>query len=225
MIDARAIAIVAKYPQEGQVKTRLSAYLDNKKTKDLYEAMLLDTLELVKDCKSFEGKYVFYRPHDRKDYFDKFSKEGFKISLQKGKDLGRVFTDIFIRLSDEYKKVIIIGSDSPTLPERYLVFSVNILDSYESVLGPAVDGGFYLIGFNRSSFKNVSVLKSVFKDINWSTDKTLSGLTHNLEAQDISYGFIPEWYDVDEPADLELLRHSIKNSREGLYRNLKRLRY
>jgi rSAM/selenodomain-associated transferase 1 len=222
--DKNSLAIVAKYPEERKVKTRLIPYLGPKKSKDLYEAMLLDTLSLAGGCGFFDETNLFYRAANSNIYFDKFKNKGIKIHRQKGHDLGEVFLDIFKRLSGSSGKIVIIGSDSPTLPVEYLRISIKILLSYSVVLGPALDGGFYLIGVNTKDFlEKEPDYSRIFEDVNWSTEKTLRDLINNLEKRKLSFGLVPEWYDIDSPSDLELLRESLSKSSDDEYIALKNL--
>lgn len=221
-----AIVLVAKYPEKGKVKTRLISHLGYSKSRDLYAAMFIDTVERIKDLGVFDGRFIFYRPSSSRDYFLSFKEKGFGLFAQDGKDLGEVFCHIFKKLSESFARILIIGSDSPTLPIMYFDMCLKILDAYDIVLGPALDGGFYLIGIDTGDLDKKDIeYKKMFRGIRWSTEKTFTDLLRNLEKNDISYGLIPEWYDVDEPKYLELLRESLKKSRNTEYINLKRMKF
>ena len=223
-MDNDSLVIVAKDPEKGKVKTRLIPYMGQKKSRDFYEAMLLETISLANRCDFFDEIGLFYRSAKSNNYFRKFKNKGIKVLKQRGIDLGEVFLDIFERLSSSSRRVIIIGSDSPTLPLDYLKISLRILLSYSIVLGPALDGGFYLIGVDMKKFKQKKPdYLNIFDDVNWSTKKTLTDVINNLKKRELSYGLIPEWYDIDGPDDLELLRESFIKSRDDEYTRLKKL--
>lgn len=226
MKEKCAIAVVAKYPEEGKVKTRLISHLGYIKSRDLYAAMFLDTIDRIKDLDLFDGSSIFYRPLSNKEYFLGFKEKGFSLFVQDGKDLGEVFTDIFKKLSKSFDKILIIGSDSPTMPAMYFNMTLKILEIYDIVLGPALDGGFYLIGLDARDLEKKDIeYKRMFKNIRWSTEKTFTDLLRNLEKNNMSFGLIPEWYDIDTPKDLELLRESLKKSGKKEYMNLKKIEF
>jgi hypothetical protein len=96
--------------------------------------------------------------------------------------------------------VVIIGSDSPTLPRQFLVDAFARLRTCDVVLGPSVDGGYCLIGARVA-------VPELFTGIAWSTPEVLPETLRRLAGY--SHWLLPTWYDVDDAADLEHLREQL----------------
>jgi len=128
-----------------------------------------------------------------------------KIPLisQKGSDLGeKMYNAIKWLFSKGYKKISLIGSDSPDLPLTFIIDAFDKLDSYKLIIGPSEDGGYYLIGMNK-------LYDSIFKDIKWGHDSVLKDTISNANAAGISYFLLPEWYDIDDLNSLDRWRSKI----------------
>jgi rSAM/selenodomain-associated transferase 1 len=130
------------------------------------------------------------------------------VIAQRGDDLGqrmaRVFEDSF-RLGME--SVVVVGSDLPDLPSRLLQEALDALDGPEDrlVLGPAADGGYYLIGLNRPQ-------PALFERIEWSTDRVLAQTREAAKALGLEVLFLDEWTDVDDASDLNRLMRAAPES-------------
>ena len=117
----------------------------------------------------------------------------------------RAFIDRFMQ---GYNKVVIIGSDSPSLPVSYID---KALDSERDlVLGPSIDGGYYLIAMRGKVFE-------VFSGVDWGTDKVLYETLQRVKEGSFSFDLLPVWYDVDLPEDLRFLKtHLLLITQAGL---------
>ncbi len=123
-----------------------------------------------------------------------------RMRLQRGADLGeklRLCLDEL--LAQGYRKALIVGSDSPTVPAANIEAAVEELDRCDVVLGPCADGGFYLIGARRTDAR-------MFDGVAWSDGETRAQTVRALHDAALSVAQAGEWYDVDEPADLDRLR-------------------
>ena len=121
-----------------------------------------------------------------------------KIFQQQGSDLGEKMRSAFAdRFKEGYDKVVIIGSDSPSLPGCYI--DKAFATSKDLVLGPSADGGYYLIAMSRKVFE-------VFGGVAWGTEKVLEETLKKVEDANISLELLPVWYDVDLPEDLKFLK-------------------
>jgi glycosyltransferase A (GT-A) superfamily protein (DUF2064 family) len=149
---------------------------------------------------------------------------------QSAGDLG-VRMDRFFRDSLELgaERVVLIGSDSPTLPVEFVHQAFDELRDREVVLGPSDDGGYYLIGLARAVGSAVRTdvpgqdelaalgpqsgpypFAALFDGIPWSTPQVWPRTITRLDRQGYSYAVLPTWYDVDEPADLDRLREELR---------------
>jgi rSAM/selenodomain-associated transferase 1 len=194
------IGIMAKYPEEGMVKTRLVPPLTYGQAASLYEAILLDTIETVNKLDPYFKKVIFYYPENKRTYFNNIISSDWLSVAQSGKDLGQRLENAFLGFKDHISPVIIIGSDSPAIPGQYLTDSIALLQDNNIVLGPTEDGGFYLIAIKDISR---SFIEDLFKNIRWSTSNTLSDIIRNLNMIKKRFALTGKWYDIDTAQDIE----------------------
>ncbi len=118
--------------------------------------------------------------------------------LQHGRDLGarmhHAFVDVFAR---GFGRVALIGSDSPGLPSEYIRRAFHELRTHDIVLGPAKDGGYYLIAFNRES-----LMQEVFRDVPWGTNRVFTATMGKIDDSILRAFVLPQWEDIDEIDDL-----------------------
>ena len=163
---ACAIAVMAKWPEPGNVKTRLCPPLTPEQAADLYEAFFLDTVSLVSGIEHTDV-FVAYDPGTAGDFFSRILSPAVKCIPQGEGDLGnRLLRTSSIVFSHGYRKVIMLASDTPHLPRDYIRRAFTRLDDTDVILGPCDDGGYYLIGLRFPA-------PEVFAGIPWSTSQVL----------------------------------------------------
>src|SRR5947207_4892069 len=146
--DERALLVIAKRPLPGQTKTRRSPPLSPDQAARLYEGFLRDTLDLVRAVPDVT-RGVLYLPAEAAGYFRALAPE-FALLLQEGTSLGERLDNALTRyLGSGFRQVVVMDSDSPTLPLAYLAAAFELLDRHEAVFGPTDDGGYYLVGLTR----------------------------------------------------------------------------
>ncbi len=195
----KALIAFARDPIEGQVKTRLNPFLDPKTTCDLYTCFLTDTLDKICEVESAD-RFVGIYPSNLSGYFEQLDPSlSITVFMQEGKDLGERMENVNTARSQEiYKRVVIIGSDSPSLPVAYIKRAFN--SEQDVVLGPSADGGYFLIGMKGQ-------LTNLFDGIAWGGETVLEETRSQLAAIDgASLELLPVWYDVDRPEDLKFLK-------------------
>jgi len=199
-----ALVIFAKAPIPGQVKTRLCPPLTPDEAATMHGSFVLDTLERTKAAVSkFRlpiDRYLACAPSSALAFF-KIMEERQAVRLldQEGDDLGARMDGVFHTLfSRGYGRVVIAGTDVPSLPLETYHQAVQLLDRYDVVVGPALDGGYYLIGLKK-------VAPPLFRDIPWSTDRVLALTNEKAAMLGLSVGVLPEWRDVDTIDDLNIL--------------------
>ena len=199
-----AIAIMAKAPLPGEVKTRLCPPLSYEEAAQLYRCFLLDKIKQLNSLKA-TAPAVAYTPHDTEPLFEAMVPSSFTLIPQKGPDLGARLSNTLNQLLESgYRRVMAIDSDTPTLPSAYLEKAVSLLSEPEIdvVLGPSEDGGYYLIGLRR-------LQPELFEKMHWSTAQVLSETIRRAQAKGLKVVCLPTWYDVDTPEDLKRLRESL----------------
>lgn len=190
------LMIFAKNPELGKVKTRLAKTIGAEKALTIY-VKLLEHTHAVAD-KVFADKAIFYA--SKVQEFDILDYYKFPKFLQKGKDLGermdRAFGQAF---AQNYEKVIIIGSDCIEITSDIIEDAFKALDNHNVVVGPAHDGGYYLLGMDRH-------YSHLFKDKAWSTPDVFLDTLLEIQKLKLSYSLLPTLTDVDEEKDLGALR-------------------
>jgi rSAM/selenodomain-associated transferase 1 len=129
-----------------------------------------------------------------------------RVELQEGADLGERMWKAYTEVSRSSSKVLIVGSDSPSVPLGFIRSAFDLLESHPVVLGPVSDGGYYLIGLSGPR-------KEAFQGIQWGTSSVLSQTMLKLAPSD--YQLLPEWYDVDNSEDLGRLIGDLAHTFEG----------
>jgi len=196
--NKNALVVFARDPVVGQVKTRLNPFLDLQTTCDLYTCFLSDSLDKVCAVKSADC-FVGIYPSSISGYFERLDPSlSINIFVQEGKDLGDRMKNAFsARFADGYEDVVIIGADSPSLPLAYI--EQAFASKKDVVLGPSMDGGYYLIGMRKK-------ITNLFDGIAWGSDRVLKDTYCKLESSDVSLELLPVWYDVDRSDDLIFLK-------------------
>jgi uncharacterized protein len=199
-----ALVIFAKAPIPGQVKTRLCPPLTPDEAATLHGSFVLDTLERTKAAvakfKLPIERYLACAPSSTHVFFKIMEeRQGVKLIDQVGDDLGGRMNQAFQTLfSQGYRQVVLIGTDVPTLPLDHVKLAIQALENHDLVLGPALDGGYYLIGLKRMA-------PELFADIPWSTDQVLKLTQKKAVTIGFKDSLIQPWRDVDTLADLEAL--------------------
>lgn len=190
------ILIFARYPKAGVVKTRLARSLGSVKAAMLYRNFVQDIIATVKTTGfSFT---VCYTPPESGNLFRRWLGEELSYSPQNGTDLGERMKNAFTgAFSHGEENVLLIGSDIPDLTADLLSEAVNSLERYDAVLGPAIDGGYYLIGFRKDTF-----VPGVFSGIEWSTGSVFTVTMRLMKKAGLSVRLLPALRDVDTIEDL-----------------------
>src|SRR6267378_3281996 len=197
-----ALALMAKVPFAGPVKTRLTPPLSPEEAATLSTCFLRDmtTNVLHMNGDGTEG-VVLYTPADAEAFLHGFLPDGCKLVAQRGETLGeRLINATAELLSNGFESVCLINSDSPTLPSEILKTAASLLaqDGDRVVLGPSEDGGYYLIGLKHPHHE-------LFERIAWSTADVLAHTIERAAHINLPVEFLPTWYDVDDLATLRLL--------------------
>src|SRR5215470_13693974 len=201
-----AVAIMAKAPRAGEVKTRLCPPLSLADAAELYSRFLLDKIDQVRSLKA-TSLAIAYAPAEARAFFEKVA-PGFVLVDQRGADLGeRLANSLGELLDGGYRGVLAIDSDTPTLPLGFLQQAIDLVmrPEIDVVLGPTEDGGYYLIGLR-------TVHRELFEAMAWSTNQVLGETVRRSDAKGLRVAYLPVWYDIDTPDDLVRLQAALKAS-------------
>ncbi len=200
-MSGAAIGIICKAPQSGRSKTRLAAAVGAVAASELSACFLRDVaaaIEAVPGALGIRG-YGVYAPAGAEHIMRQLLPAGFGLLLQAGDDLEYVlFGAARALLLAGHDCVLLVNGDSPTLPARLLVQAIETLrePGDRMVLGPASDGGYYLIGLKHPH-------RQLFTNIAWGTDTVARSTCERAAEIGLATTLLPEWYDVD---DIETLR-------------------
>jgi rSAM/selenodomain-associated transferase 1 len=206
---AVGLAVMAKAPRPGTVKTRLCPPLRAVEAADLARCFLLDAVERAASVVGVRP-IVAYAPVEARVEFEALT-PGFALIAQRGGDLGErqggLVEDI---LTLGHEAALLIGTDSPTLPPETLDEAVSLVmaSDVDVVVGPTEDGGYYLIGLRAPC-------PTLFEGMPWSTSAVLSLTLDRAQRLGLRAVCLPTWYDVDTGTDLARLESDLR-ARAGL---------
>lgn len=193
------VLLFIKAPVMGQVKSRLAEDIGAEAALELYQRFLRDIIASV-ELSGHHCRLCYYPP-EADHAVSGLLAPGRSSMPQRGDDLGarmqNAFTTVFAEGVD---KAILIGSDIPDLTPKVLQDALDALDQADVVLGPALDGGYYLIGFHRTS-----LLPRVFHRVAWSTNAVFQKTMAILKKASRRVRIAPAWSDVDTVEDLQAL--------------------
>ncbi|SDX15556.1 hypothetical protein SAMN05444411_103220 [Lutibacter oricola] len=184
------LLVFTRNPELGKVKTRLAKTIGDKAALKTYKILLAHTAKIIEniDC----DKAIYYSVKIRNN--DGWS-EAYQKYQQEGEDLGiRMYNAFKKGFESGYKKVVIVGSDLFDLEEKHINKAFEKLTDNDVVIGPAEDGGYYLLGLKKEN-------KAIFQHKNWGTSTVLNDTLQDLKEHLIS--FLDVLNDIDTYEDLE----------------------
>jgi len=194
----RQFGIFGKYWQPGRVKTRLAVTVGPEAASALYRELLAT---LLRRFSHIVDRRVFaFTPTDEREAMQQLAGPTWELHPQEGVDLGERMKRYFESAAAAgAEKVLLIGSDSPTLPRDYVEEAFERLTAHNVVLGPSTDGGYYLVGI-------AGRLPPIFDGITWSSSNVWQQTCDRLAEAGERPCVLPSWYDVDEIDDLQRLK-------------------
>jgi rSAM/selenodomain-associated transferase 1 len=199
----QAVAMMAKAPQVGDVKTRLCPPLTFEAAAALYRGFLLDTIAKIASLDRAQP-VMSYAPASGEMFFSELVPDWTRLP-QDGVDLGARMHNCFTQLLMQgYDHVLLTGSDLPTLPRHILNQAIHLAadPQIDVILGPSEDGGYYLIGLRTPC-------PALFESMIWSTSEVLVETVRRATRLGLHIAYLPTWYDIDTPADLIRLQAAL----------------
>jgi rSAM/selenodomain-associated transferase 1 len=202
-IPKRALVLVGKAPTAGIAKTRLSPPLSLEQAARLYRGFLKDIVAMALGVGCERVSLVYPPGPGAEQELAALLPLGVHLHAQEGRGLGAALADAFgSHLAEGFERVVLIGSDNPTLPPGIVRAAFGGLDDHDLVIGPSADGGYYLMGMHHPHL-------GIFKDVTWSTEVVYQETLERAADLRLSVQALPEWYDVDTLADLMRLRDDL----------------
>ena len=198
MTGGCAVIVFAKAPVPGTVKTRLAGHLGADGAARLAERMLIETVSQA-HAAALGAVELCCAPDASHAVFERLAGELPLVLSEQGEgDLGARMHRAFVRVLGRHERAIVIGTDAPGLDAAYLHEAAQRLCGHDAVLGPALDGGYTLIGLRRPN-------AALFEGIAWSTGEVLAQTRAALQRLGLAHAELAPLADIDEPADLRHL--------------------
>jgi hypothetical protein len=191
--EAKSLLIIFyRNPEIGKVKTRLAATVGDKKALEIFQRLSLHIKTITENLKM--DKIVFYS--DSIDLMDKWPNATYLKALQHGEDLGERMKNAFeAGFETGYSSICIIGTDCYELTGEVIMQAFEALRSSDAVIGPALDGGYYLLGTNKPQ-------PELFQNKQWSTETVYDETIRDFDSLGLKYAKLQTLSDVDTEDDL-----------------------
>lgn len=197
------LAVFARVPELGRVKTRLCPPLTADEALALHRALVEDTLDALGRLQRPSLTKLLLLSEPLKRATDLSVPRGWSVGIQSPGGLGEKLASLFYSsFRRGAERVVVLGSDSPTLPLEAVEEAFEGLASRDVMIGPAEDGGYYLLGTR-------SYVPELFQNVAWGTAEVFGQTLAALERAGLSHGLLIPWYDVDRSEDLVKLRQEI----------------
>lgn len=195
-----ALIVFLKYPETEKVKTRLGKNIGNRRAVELYREVASFVADSFSGSKNWTT-FFFYTPRERKkEVFEWLGdKEAFFFAQETG-SLGQRMSRAFEKcFSLGFRNVVIIGTDCVMVTEEDVETAFSLLSGgeFEAVLGPATDGGYYLLGL-------CGRIDAVFQDIQWSTSRVFKETEKRMRENGLHHAVMRELWDIDEEKDINI---------------------
>jgi len=202
-MNKTALIVFQKNEILGKVKTRLAATLGNEEALKIYQILIAHTHHEIIPIEA--DKYIFYS-----DFIPGSLESNDSVLLhqvQTGNDLGERMKNAFELLFKKgYKKVLIIGTDCAALEAKHIQFAIQKLDLVDVVIGPAEDGGYYLLGMKKT-------IPNLFTEMEWSTEWVMTETISRLTQANLSYSTIETLSDIDQEEDWDKVKLNFNKNR------------
>jgi len=195
----RQVLLFVRAPELGRVKTRLEKKMDAATVLRLYKCFIQDIMETL--ITGGHDIIIFFTPPNKRLAVQSWLGETVSVQAQTGKTLGdrmrNAFSDVFATGVDQ---AVLMGGDLPDMDNRIIEESFEFLEKEGLVIGPALDGGYYLIGLRKNVFNS-----DLFSDIDWGTASVFRQTMGKIHAAGLNCHVLPSHQDIDTHDDLMAL--------------------
>jgi rSAM/selenodomain-associated transferase 1 len=199
------LGVMAKFWEPGRVKTRLAAAVGDEAAATLAAGFFQTTVGRLAEIDA--DRVVAFAPEHRRGEFERRAGPAWRLLPQAGGDLGERLEKLFdAAFAAGSARAVVVGSDSPHLPLECVAAAFRRLAECDVVLGPAVDGGYYLVGAARRT-------PPIFRGMPWSQPQLCDATCQALAAARLSWQTLESGYDIDHVGDLERLREELARRR------------
>jgi rSAM/selenodomain-associated transferase 1 len=191
-----ALIVFTRYPEVGKVKTRLAKETSDQFAKDFYQ-LCAESIFSEITLLSNSDKYIFYSEEKMKNRVIEWTNNEFLYALQVGSNLGEKMYNAFkLAFSYAYQSVILVGTDIPDLSKNIINSALIMLDKKDAVIGPAGDGGYYLLGLKKNH-------KDLFENIKWGSGAVFNLTMEIAKTLSLKVGILLPLIDIDKKENLD----------------------
>ncbi|MFQ5956218.1 MAG: TIGR04282 family arsenosugar biosynthesis glycosyltransferase [Candidatus Brocadiales bacterium] len=196
MVTAEDVLIAfVKYPEPGKVKTRLAKTVGAEVAACFYKVMAEDIVRRLKGCRQYKT-IIFFNPPRRASDIKDWLGGDLSYIKQSGQDLGEKISNAFGVVFDSgARRAVVIGTDCLGITQGIITKTLRHLGENDVVIGPAQDGGYYLLGLSQ-------YIPELFDSVDWSTDKVFQQTLDKAKRLNLSIAVLEPLKDVDEPTDI-----------------------
>ena len=208
------VVLLAKHWTPGQVKTRLAQALGPRRAARIHRLFVEVLLRRMAPGAEWDGVLALWPPQHQREMAQAAEPFGWQTLVQVPGDLGRRMHHVACwALEQGYRRVVLLGADAPDVPRPWVGKALDLLRHKAVVVGPAQDGGYWLLGLARD-------VPELFAGIPWSTPHVYNATLNRLKALALPWATLPQWSDVDRPDDLEALLRRLQRAGEVELRRL-----
>ncbi len=217
MQDDERLLIFAKFPEKGMVKTRLAHKTGEETAVELYRCFVRDAIALSR--KAGYAPSIFFHPPKAREAMIEWLGGDLAYEAQEGNSLGERMYTAFRSAFRNYRRAVLIGTDTPDLPPSLVEEAFRSLKTHDAVIGPAFDGGYYLIGLSSDSLS-----PDLFQGLPWGSALVFDLTRHIFEEHGLLFHLLPRWGDIDDYDDLAAFFDRWKNLPQGVLATIDYLR-
>lgn len=190
------LIVFVRYPDPGKVKTRIARELGAEKAAEIYSLIAGSVIEEVSGSDNY-GTVIYFDPPEKEDAIRKWLGRGdVSYEPQSGVTVGERMSDAFDRVfSGGAEKAVLIGTDIPQITGEIVTEAFRLLEYEDAVIGPAQDGGYYLLGLKKPA-------PHLFSDIEWGSETVFEQTIGRIRKLNISYKSLDTLRDVDTAGDI-----------------------
>ncbi|MBU0944542.1 MAG: TIGR04282 family arsenosugar biosynthesis glycosyltransferase [Proteobacteria bacterium] len=201
------VILFTRYPRPGRCKTRLIPVLGDEGAIRIHQQLVSHILQELNSCvhRANTELFIYYDGGSLPEMEEWLGTTGYSFFQQQGEDLGQRMAQALTQALNQGRNVILVGSDCPAITASLLDEGLASLHHHDMVLGPAHDGGYYLIGLARNV--SSSCCRNLFRDIPWSTPQVLSKTLNRAQEQNLRLHTLSTLHDIDTAEDLKYFHH------------------
>ncbi|GAB2634621.1 TIGR04282 family arsenosugar biosynthesis glycosyltransferase [Belliella aquatica] len=204
MESKKALIVFQKNPVLGKVKTRVAATLGEEKALEIYMQLLQHTYSMINRLQNIDT--FIYFSEELESGIDNSFLDNVQFRVQNGFDLGSRMKNAFEQvLGEGYGKAVVIGTDCPGITTAIIHEAFEKLALADVVFGPAMDGGYYLLGLKTMDI-------NLFDEMTWSHQNVLSDSIKRLNLEEQTFTLLEMLSDIDNEADWEKYKHLISQT-------------